>query len=131
MISKRLCRTAGHDKSISMFIVLFLGGVSFGVVGSYRLRSALQILTGPRMTCFLRPAQRDLIITFFIAAIAVPASAQGRPFIFSIVTESESKPAVRFDYDVGVGERAFQSDISNQPELRIVGRHHLEIWARS
>jgi hypothetical protein len=63
--------------------------------------------------------QRDLIITFFIAATAVPALAQERPFIFSIVTESESKPAVRFDYDVGVGERAFQSDISNQPEQRI------------
>jgi hypothetical protein len=65
------------------------------------------------------PVQRVLIIAFFIAATAAPASAQERPFIFSIVTESESKPAVRFDYDVGVGERAFQSDISNQPEQRI------------
>jgi hypothetical protein len=26
---------------------------------------------------------------------------------------------LRFDYDVGVGERAFQSDTSNQPEQRI------------
>ena len=31
----------------------------------------------------------------------------------------EAKPALRFDYDVGVGERAFQSDIANQPEQRI------------
>src|SRR5215510_4997470 len=65
------------------------------------------------------PVQRELIIAFFIAAVVAPASAQERPFIFSIGTESESKPAVRFDYDVGVGERVFQSDISNQPEQRI------------
>src|SRR5262245_50033872 len=59
------------------------------------------------------------MIAFFTAATVVPGAAQERHFIFSIVTESESRPAVRFDYDVGVGERAFQSDISNQPEQRI------------
>src|SRR4029450_664261 len=39
--------------------------------------------------CWGFPVQRVLIIAFFIAATAVPASAQERPFIFSIVTESE------------------------------------------
>src|SRR5262245_31220392 len=52
-------------------------------------------------------------------AAALPAAAQERPFLFSITTETEAKPAVRFDYDVGVGERAFQSDTANQPEQRV------------
>src|SRR5262245_53975412 len=61
---------------------------------------------------------------FFIAALVVAtplgAAAQERPFLFSVTTTTtESKPAVRFDYDIGIGERAFQSDIANQPEQRI------------
>ena len=55
----------------------------------------------------------------FIIAVAVPAAAQERPFLFSIATATDSKPAARFDYDIGVGERAFQSDTANQPEQRI------------
>jgi hypothetical protein len=59
-----------------------------------------------------------LIVTFMLAA--APAAAQQRPFLFSIATTTpEAKPTLRFDYDVGIGERAFQSDISNQPEQRI------------
>ena len=55
-----------------------------------------------------------------VIAVATPATAQDRPFLFSISTVTpEDKPNVRFDYDVGVGERAFQSDDSTQPEQRI------------
>jgi hypothetical protein len=54
-----------------------------------------------------------------IVAFALPAAAQERPFIFSVATAVDEKPAVRVDYDLGVGERAFQSDISNQPEQRV------------
>jgi len=39
--------------------------------------------------------------------------------MFSITTATDTRPAARFDYDVGIGERAFQSDIANQPEQRI------------
>jgi hypothetical protein len=60
----------------------------------------------------------NLIVVVLVAAV-VPAAAQERPFLFSVATSAETKPAVRFDYDIGVGERAFQSDISNQPEQRI------------
>lgn len=62
---------------------------------------------------------RFTLIAAFVAAAAMPAAAQERPFLFSVVTTTEEKPAVRLDYDVGVGERAFQSDTANQPEQRI------------
>ena len=54
-----------------------------------------------------------------LSPASVPAVAQQRPFLFSVTTAEAPKPAVRFDYDVGVGERAFQSDTANQPEQRV------------
>ena len=62
---------------------------------------------------------RRTLIGAFIVALAVPAAAQERPFLFSIATSTDVKPTARFDYDIGVGERAFQSDTANQPEQRI------------
>ena len=59
------------------------------------------------------------LVGAFIVAVAVPAAAQERPFLFSIATATDAKPAARFDYDIGVGEHAFQSDTANQPEQRI------------
>jgi hypothetical protein len=59
------------------------------------------------------------LIAAFIIALAAPAAAQERPVIFSIATAPDTEPAMRVDYDLGVGERAFQSDSSNQPEQRI------------
>ena len=59
------------------------------------------------------------LVVAFIVAAASSAAAQERPFLFSVSTSSEDKPAARFDYDIGVGERAFQSDTENQPEQRI------------
>jgi hypothetical protein len=49
----------------------------------------------------------------------VPAAGQDRPFLFSIATTAATTPAIRFDYDVGTSERAFQSDIASRPEQRI------------
>ena len=54
-----------------------------------------------------------------IILTALPAAAQERPFLFLTTTAEKAKPAARFDYEVGLGERAFQSDTSNQPEQRI------------
>jgi len=62
---------------------------------------------------------RLTVLIALLIATAAPAVAQDRPFLFSVSAAPESKPAVRFDYDVGVGERAFQSDTANQPEQRI------------
>jgi hypothetical protein len=62
---------------------------------------------------------RLTLIVAVAIGVAVPAAAQERPFLFSVATASDAKPAVRFDYDAGVGERAFQSDTANQPEQRI------------
>ena len=59
------------------------------------------------------------LVGAFILAVVAPAAAQERPFLFSIATATDAKPAARFDYDIGVGERAFQSDIANQPEQRL------------
>jgi hypothetical protein len=63
-----------------------------------------------------------IIVIALLVLVAAPAAAQDRPFLFSVATTTEAKPKVRFDYDVGVGERAFQSDLSNRPEQR-VGLH--------
>jgi len=63
---------------------------------------------------------RSTLFVALIVAAATPAAAQERPFLFSIATAPETaKPAVRFDYDVGIGEHAFQSDTENQPEQRV------------
>lgn len=62
---------------------------------------------------------RVTLIAAVILVAALPAAAQDRPFMFSIATVTKDEPSLRFDYDVGVGERAFQSDTSNQPEQRI------------
>ena len=59
--------------------------------------------------------------TCCVLLFANSAAAQDRPFLFSVTTATAdpSKASVRIDYDVGAGERAFQSDTSNQPEQRI------------
>jgi hypothetical protein len=62
---------------------------------------------------------RSILICAIVAGLAVPAIAQERPFLFVTTTTDESKSALRFDYDVGLGESAFQSDTANQPEQRI------------
>jgi hypothetical protein len=65
----------------------------------------------------------QLHLTMSLAlSLAAPAAAyaQDRPFIFSITTTTDATtPALRFDYDVGAGERAFQSGTDNQPEQRV------------
>jgi hypothetical protein len=52
---------------------------------------------------------------------ATSVLAQDRPFLFSVTTATAdpSKTLIRIDYDVGAGERAFQSDTGNQPEQRV------------
>lgn len=73
------------------------------------------------------------LIVALIVVSAVPAAAQERPFLFSIATATDAKAAVRFDYDIGIGERAFQSDTSNQPEQRLglqASRGRLTLLAR-
>lgn len=60
------------------------------------------------------------VLTVWCTMPASVASAQDRPFLFSITTASDTaKPAMRVDYDLGAGERAFQGRASNQPEQRI------------
>ena len=52
---------------------------------------------------------------------AATAAGQDRPFLFSVTTTTAdpSKPSIRLDYDLGAGERAFQSGTDNQPEQRV------------
>jgi len=48
------------------------------------------------------------------------AAAQDRPFLFSVTTATDQgRPGLHMEYDVGAGERAFQSGTTNQPEQRI------------
>lgn len=61
---------------------------------------------------------RLILLCSALILTAAPAAAQERPFLFLTTTSEATKPAARFDYDVGLGEHAFQSDNSNQPEQR-------------
>jgi len=54
-----------------------------------------------------------------VILLAAPAAAQDRPFLFLTTTAEKTRPAARFDYEVGLGEGAFHSDGSNQPEQRV------------
>jgi hypothetical protein len=56
-----------------------------------------------------------------IVLCAGTAAAQDRPFLFSVTTTTTepAKAAMRVEYDIGAGERAFQGDTGNQPEQRI------------
>ena len=64
------------------------------------------------------PVRFSLLVALIVGT-AMPVAAQERPFLFSVTTGPQEKPAARFDYDVGVGEHAFQSDTANQPEQRL------------
>jgi hypothetical protein len=60
------------------------------------------------------------LLAALIGLTAIPVRAQERPFIFSVATTTErDAKQIRIDYEVGAGERAFQSDTSNQPEQRL------------
>ena len=56
---------------------------------------------------------RLIVLCVVIAGSALPASAQDRPFLFVTTTSEQARPSTRFDYGVGIGERAFQSDIAH------------------
>jgi hypothetical protein len=83
-------------------------------------RIDVSVTTGSRrsITILMEYPMRLVLVCSALILIAVPASAQDRPFLFLTTTAEKTKPAARFDYEVGVGGRAFQSDISNQPEQR-------------
>jgi hypothetical protein len=50
----------------------------------------------------------------------IPASAQDRPFVFSVTTVREATaPKARVDYDVGVGQQMFRADTARGPEQRV------------
>jgi hypothetical protein len=58
---------------------------------------------------------RSALAFLLVLACVAPAMAQDRPFMFSIVTAPQPEPTIRFDYDLGIGERTFQSDVGTQP----------------
>ena len=60
-----------------------------------------------------------LLTGVMFSLAAASAGAQERPFLLSIATAADEKPSLRVDYDLGVGEHAFQSDTENHPEQRI------------
>jgi hypothetical protein len=62
------------------------------------------------------------IWTVLVGICALPAfaTAQDRPFVFSLTTATDvSAPQVRADYEVGVGEQAFHQQTANGPEQRL------------
>jgi len=60
----------------------------------------------------LRAGYTVLGAAYWVLWSATLVVAQDRPFLFTVttMTADPSKPWVRVDYDVGAGERAFQSD---------------------
>jgi hypothetical protein len=66
--------------------------------------------------------RRSLIAVLWttLCLVSRPAAAQDKPFIFSVTTATDTeRPQARVDYEVGVGERAFQSSPDYQPEQRV------------
>jgi hypothetical protein len=65
---------------------------------------------------------RSLVLAAAIF-VAVPAAAQDRPFLFSVSTPTGSSASTfRLEYDVGAGERLFQSATANEPERRVAAQ---------
>jgi hypothetical protein len=65
-------------------------------------------------------ATRVVLGSMLFLLCATGVRAQDRPFLFSVTTApGDARPAIRFDYDIGAGERAFQSGTDNQPEQRV------------
>jgi hypothetical protein len=71
-----------------------------------------------------------LVALLAALALAAPAAAQDRPFVFSVTTAPDaSRQPVLFSYDVGVGESAFRSnDTGNGPEQRFVAQASFGRW---
>ena len=65
-----------------------------------------------------------------ISLIAAIASAQDRPFVFSVSTTTPDRSNVRtlVDFEVGAGERSFQSSADNEPEQRVGIQTTLGRW---
>jgi len=59
-----------------------------------------------------------IVCAVSIAAATAPASAQERPFVFSVSTQQTDTPRLTVHYDAGFGERAFDVVEGDQPEQR-------------
>lgn len=60
------------------------------------------------------------LAAILIAAARPPASAQDRPFVFSLATSTQAaRPQVLVDVSVGAGEAAFHGGADNGPEQRV------------
>jgi hypothetical protein len=82
---------------------------------------------------YLEGFARVALVSTLWLGLAAPAAAQSAPFLFLTTTSEPTQLPVRFDYDIGIGERAFQSDIAHQPEERVgvkVSRGRLTLVAR-
>jgi hypothetical protein len=75
-------------------------------------------------------ARTILLASSALCVIATDvASAQDRPFVFSLTTATDtSKRGVRVDYDVGFGEQTFQSSTANRPEQRVGVQASIGRW---
>jgi hypothetical protein len=70
-----------------------------------------------------------LAVAILLGFSVRPASAQDRPFVFSLTTARDvAKPAVRVDYDLGVGERTFTAGSANGAEQRVGVQASLGRW---
>jgi hypothetical protein len=72
---------------------------------------------------------RALFVTLFIVCAGVAAPAQNRPFVFSFTPSAETtKAKLLVDYDVGVGDQTFSSNVTNGPEHRLGVQASLQRW---
>jgi hypothetical protein len=86
------------------------------------------IPAGSRMIANARPAQHVLVAVLF-GCTPIPATAQDRPFLFSVTTATDrAARAVRLEYEVGAGERAFQGGTGPGHEQRIAIQAYRGRW---
>jgi hypothetical protein len=77
----------------------------------------------------MRTSTTILAAALELCLAAAGASAQDRPFVFSITTAPDpAKPQVLVDYDVGFGERTFSGNSTNGPEQRVGIQASLGRW---
>ncbi len=82
------------------------------------------------MNRIVSPATIAAVVAAMALGLAAPpASAQDRPFVFSLTTARDvTKPDVRLDYDVGVGERTFTAESANGAEQRVGVQASIGRW---
>jgi hypothetical protein len=123
---RRLCRLRAFDRSVLRRAALSCTGRGQAREKYASVAIATLAYYGT-VTVLLRADDRLVFMRQLIWAALVSicvhptfASAQDRPFVFSLTTATDaSTPHIRADYEVGLGDHMFHQQTTNGPEQRL------------